>query len=45
MLMNLLAFEAGPGSMGVPLLLFFSFVSGLGGCSAFSGAIKAGREN
>lgn len=37
-----LAYEGGPGSMAMPFMLFFSFISGLGGCSAFSGAIKAG---
>jgi MFS family permease len=33
------AFDAGHGS--VPLLCFFSFLTGLGGCMAFAAAIKA----
>jgi len=39
-LMNVLAHNSGPGSMGVPLICFFSFLTGLGSCSAFSAAIK-----
>lgn len=38
--MNVLAYNNGPGSMGVPLICFFSFLTGMGSCSAFSAAIK-----
>lgn len=35
-----LAYNDGPGTMGVPLICFFSFLTGMGSCSAFSAAIK-----
>ena len=39
------AFDQGPGSMSVSLLFFFSFLTGLGSCSAFSAAIKTSALN
>lgn len=39
------AYNKGPGSMGVTLLCFFSFLTGMGSCSAFSGAIKVSATN
>jgi hypothetical protein len=38
------AYQDGAGSMSVPLLCFFSFVTGLGSSSAFGGAIKVGTQ-
>lgn len=38
-------FDKGPGTMGVPLLCFFSTLTGLGSCSAFSAAIKTSAVN
>lgn len=35
--------DAGKGSAGVPVLCFFSFLTGVGSCAAFGGAMKAGR--
>ena len=35
-----LAFENGPGSIALPWLCFFAFLTGIGGASAFSGSIK-----
>lgn len=34
------AFESGPGSIALPWLCFFAFMTGIGGASAFSGSIK-----
>ncbi|KAF2089344.1 MFS general substrate transporter [Saccharata proteae CBS 121410] len=39
------AFDSGPGSMGVALLSFLSFMTGLGSCSAFSAALKTSALN
>ena len=36
----LTAFESGPGSIALPWLCFFAFLTGIGGASAFSGSIK-----
>lgn len=38
------AYEAGPGSMGVAVLCFFSFLTGMGSCSAFNASLKACKE-
>jgi MFS family permease len=39
------AFDAGPGSMGVGLLCFLSFLTGFGSCAAFQAAIKTSALN
>ncbi|KAL1305447.1 hypothetical protein AAFC00_002328 [Neodothiora populina] len=39
------AYNSGPGSMSVGTLCFFSFLTGMGSCSAFSGAIKVSATN
>lgn len=39
------AYNKGPGSMSVGALSFFSFLTGMGSCSAFSGAIKVSATN
>ena len=39
------AYNSGPGSMSVGTLSFFSFLTGMGSCSAFSGAIKVSATN
>jgi MFS family permease len=39
------AYDAGPGSMGVPLLFFLSFLTGFGSCAAFQAAIKTSALN
>ncbi|QVM05743.1 hypothetical protein D8B26_000452 [Coccidioides posadasii str. Silveira] len=39
------AYASGAGSMSVPLLCFFSFLTGLGSCSAFSASIKTAASN
>ncbi|KAL8906612.1 MAG: hypothetical protein Q9207_001936 [Kuettlingeria erythrocarpa] len=39
------AYESGPGSVALPLLCFFAFMTGIGGASAFSGAIKVSALN
>lgn len=39
------AYNNGPGSMSVGTLSFFSFLTGMGSCSAFSGAIKVSATN
>ncbi|KAE8355276.1 MFS transporter [Aspergillus coremiiformis] len=39
------AYEHGQGSLSVGLLSFFSFLTGLGSCSAFSASIKAAASN
>jgi len=39
------AYEKGPGSMPVALLCVASLLTGLGSCSAFSGAIKVSASN
>ncbi|KAF2837230.1 MFS general substrate transporter [Patellaria atrata CBS 101060] len=38
-------YDNGPGSMSVTLLCFFSFLTGLGSCSAFSACIKTSASN
>jgi MFS family permease len=40
-----LAYKTGPGSLGIPFLLFFSFLTGLGSCAAFLAALKAAASN
>ncbi|KZF23431.1 MFS transporter [Xylona heveae TC161] len=40
-----LAYDAGPGSISVAALCFFSLLTGCGSCSAFSGAIKSSALN
>ena len=40
--MSPLAFERGVGSVSVPLLCFFAFMAGVGGCASFAGAVKTG---
>ncbi|KAF7593700.1 hypothetical protein BBP40_010992 [Aspergillus hancockii] len=40
-----LAYEHGQGSLGVAVLSFFSFLTGLGSCSAFSASIKTAASN
>lgn len=39
------AYEKGPGSMSLSALCFFGFLTGMGSCSAFSGAIKVSATN
>ncbi|EEP81649.1 conserved hypothetical protein [Uncinocarpus reesii 1704] len=39
------AYASGPGSMSVPVLCFFSFLTGLGSCAAFSASIKTAASN
>ncbi|PGH16873.1 hypothetical protein AJ79_01517 [Helicocarpus griseus UAMH5409] len=39
------AYVSGKGSMGIPALFFFSFLTGLGSSSGFSGAIKTAASN
>ncbi|KAL8929195.1 MAG: hypothetical protein Q9208_001278 [Pyrenodesmia sp. 3 TL-2023] len=39
------AYESGPGSVALPLLCFFAFMTGIGGASAFSGSIKVSALN
>ncbi|KAL8847507.1 MAG: hypothetical protein Q9221_007462 [Calogaya cf. arnoldii] len=39
------AFESGPGSIALPWLCFFAFLTGIGGASAFSGSIKTSALN
>ncbi|KAK4631301.1 hypothetical protein CLAFUW4_02405 [Fulvia fulva] len=39
------AYDNGAGSMGVPMLCFFALMTGMGGCTAFSAAIKASASN
>lgn len=39
------AYNKGPGSMSVGALCFFSFLTGMGSCSAFSGSIKVSATN
>jgi hypothetical protein len=36
------AYDNGQGSMPVVFLCLFAFLTGMGGCSAFGGAIKTG---
>ena len=36
----LAAYEGGPGSIEMPWLCLFAFMTGIGGCAAFAGAIK-----
>ncbi|KNG86338.1 MFS transporter [Aspergillus nomiae NRRL 13137] len=40
-----LAYEHGKGSLSVGVLSFFSFLTGLGSCSAFSASIKTAATN
>ena len=39
------AYNKGPGSMGTSALCFFSFLTGMGSCSAFAGSIKVSATN
>ncbi|KAF2122398.1 major facilitator superfamily domain-containing protein [Lophiotrema nucula] len=39
------AYDNGPGSMSVALISFFSFLSGVGSCAAFQGALKTATLN
>ncbi|KAL8762198.1 MAG: hypothetical protein Q9184_001756 [Pyrenodesmia sp. 2 TL-2023] len=39
------AYESGPGSVALPLLCLFAFMTGIGGASAFSGSIKVSALN
>lgn len=39
------AFDAGPGSMGIGLLCFLSFLTGFGSCAAFQASIKTSALN
>jgi MFS family permease len=39
------AYDAGPGSMGVGLLCFLSFMTGFGSCAAFQASIKTSALN
>ncbi|KAI1934102.1 hypothetical protein LOZ58_002470 [Ophidiomyces ophidiicola] len=39
------AYASGPGSISVPLLCFFSFLTGMGSCSAFFASIKTAASN
>ena len=34
------AYDGGPGTISMPWLCIFSFLTGIGGCAAFLGAIK-----
>ncbi|RAK96408.1 putative MFS transporter [Aspergillus ibericus CBS 121593] len=40
-----LAYEKGPGSLGIVFLSFFAFLTGFGSCSAFSASIKTSASN
>jgi hypothetical protein len=42
MVLTFTAYNNGEGSMPIVLLCFFTFLTGMGGCSAFGGAIKTG---
>jgi hypothetical protein len=42
-MLSLKAYEHGAGYLSLPPLLFFAWLTGLGGSAAFSGAIKAGK--
>ena len=37
---TVIAYAGGPGSISVPWLCFFGFLTGVGGCAAFAGAVK-----
>lgn len=39
------AYESGPGSVALPWLCLFAFMTGIGGASAFSGSIKTSALN
>ncbi|EME46973.1 hypothetical protein DOTSEDRAFT_69081, partial [Dothistroma septosporum NZE10] len=39
------AYDNGAGSMSVSMLCFFALMTGMGGCTAFSAAIKASASN
>ncbi|KAL8986765.1 MAG: hypothetical protein Q9177_003967 [Variospora cf. flavescens] len=39
------AYESGPGSIALPWLCLFAFMTGIGGASAFSGSIKTSALN
>jgi hypothetical protein len=41
-MLTITAYKTGEGSMPIVLLCFFTFLTGMGGCSAFGGAIKTG---
>lgn len=38
------AYDMGAGSMSVALIAFFSFLTGVGSCSAFQAALKIGKQ-
>ncbi|KAJ5084027.1 hypothetical protein NUU61_008606 [Penicillium alfredii] len=40
-----LSYASGPGSVPVVFLCFFTFLTGTGGCAAFTGAIKTAASN
>jgi hypothetical protein len=42
-MLSLKAYEHGAGYLSLPPLLFFAWLTGLGGSAAFSGAIKSGK--
>ena len=42
MALMLVAYEHGEGSMPIIFLCLFTFLTGMGGCAAFGGAIKTG---
>ncbi len=35
-----IAYDGGPGTISMPWLCFFAFMTGVGGCAAFAGSIK-----
>ena len=34
------AYDGGPGTISMPWLCFFAFLTGVGGCASFAGAVK-----
>ena len=34
------AYDGGPGSISMPWLCLFTFLTGVGGCASFAGAVK-----
>ena len=39
------AYQGGPGSISVPWLCLFAYMTGIGGCAAFAGSIKTCRNH
>ncbi|KAF6220614.1 hypothetical protein HO133_003047 [Letharia lupina] len=39
------AYDGGPGSISLPWLCFFAFLTGVGGCASFAGAVKTSALN